>query len=713
MTDPVSSPSDNSDRSPQIQQNLEGNDNLAIGEMRGGIVIKHLTINDRIPTASLPPSNIVVQNLTQQEYRQRQVLLNKVKDAWVKGVLEKSLHARVSIELGLQERPDLVQQPFSDVAEFAAASGQALPEGTPATDVFDRLGSGRTLLIVGEPGSGKTIALLKLAADAIDRTEPDLRQQIPVVFNLSSWARKPQSIEQWLIQELLEKYQVSKALGKTWVESEALMLLLDGLDEVKAEQRNACVQALNQFMQTHGTTETVICCRIGDYQMLQDRLMLRSAICLQPLTATQIDLYFEQAGDRLSALKAVLPQDEELQELAKSPLMLSVMSLAYQDFTPEQLTVGGKIEDYRQRLFATYIDRMFQRRGTTQHYSREDTQRWLIWLAQRMTIAAQTMFLIERLQPSWLVNKKQRIQYLFKGYFACVLIYFLLNLLFCREGFNQDSMMYLLRIIPKIGSIKSIIFSIIFSIISGMFYSMYIPFMGDIKPIETLKWSYKNYKINLKKIDAFVRRGINRSSKLEHSEQNNPFALDQIVNNKEKNIVSTLSVSNYSRNHKNTSPIKSDVYWAVMLFSIPLFPILGGFHNSDIQFTEKPNQGISRSATNALTIGIFTFVVSSLIMTLVLWIGTGLSYESSFIAMLLGLNFGLISGFIFGGIACIQHFVLRFILYRNGYAPWNYARFLDYATKRLFLQKVGGGYIFIHRMLLEHFAEMSSEQEKR
>jgi hypothetical protein len=29
----------------------------------------------------------------------------------------------------------------------------------------------------------------------------------------------------------LEKYQVSKALGKTWVESEALMLLLDGLDE--------------------------------------------------------------------------------------------------------------------------------------------------------------------------------------------------------------------------------------------------------------------------------------------------------------------------------------------------------------------------------------------------------------------------------------------------------------------------------------------------
>jgi hypothetical protein len=68
-------------------------------------------------------------------------------------------------------------------------------------------------------------------------------------------------------------------------------------------------------------------------------------------------------------------------------------------------------------------------------------------------------------------------------------------------------------------------------------------------------------------------------------------------------------------------------------------------------------------------------------------------------------------GLHFGGSAVLRHFALRFTLYRKKYAPWNYARFLDYATDRLFLQKVGGGYIFIHRMLLEHFAEMSIEQK--
>ena len=35
--------------------------------------------------------------------------------------------------------------------------------------------------------------------------------------------------------------------------------------------------------------------------------------------------------------------------------------------------------------------------------------------------------------------------------------------------------------------------------------------------------------------------------------------------------------------------------------------------------------------------------------------------------------------------------------------PWNYPRFLDYAAERILLRKVGGGYIFTHRLLLEYF----------
>lgn len=69
-----------------------------------------------------------------------------------------------------------------------------------------------------------------------------------------------------------------------------------------------------------------------------------------------------------------------------------------------------------------------------------------------------------------------------------------------------------------------------------------------------------------------------------------------------------------------------------------------------------------------------------------------------------GLGAGLNSGLRYGGRACLQHLLLRLVLRHNGSAPWRYVAFLDYAAERIFLRKVGGGYIFIHRLLQEYFA---------
>jgi hypothetical protein len=70
--------------------------------------------------------------------------------------------------------------------------------------------------------------------------------------------------------------------------------------------------------------------------------------------------------------------------------------------------------------------------------------------------------------------------------------------------------------------------------------------------------------------------------------------------------------------------------------------------------------------------------------------------------MLLG---GLIP---YGGGEFIRHWTLRFLLWRYGYtpAPGQYVRFLDYATQRILLRRVGGGWIFIHRMIMEHITQL-------
>ncbi|MEM8860311.1 MAG: NACHT domain-containing protein, partial [Chloroflexota bacterium] len=599
----------------------------------------------------------------------------------------KSLHTKVLIELGLEERSEYVHNPLRKVEEFPANSEQAFPDGTTAADIFEDIGAGRTLLILGEPGSGKTVTLLKLAESLIARTENDLSQPLPVVVNLSSWAKQRKSIAEWLVQELYEIYGASKSLGKAWVDQEQLILLLDGLDEVDAKYRKDCVQALNQFIQEHGLTEMIVCSRIRDYQALSERLKLCSAICVQPLTSKQIDQFLEQVGESLAALKIALQQNRaELQSFASSPLILSIMSLAYQDYHAELLFTGAS-EDQHKQLFDTYIERMFMRRGTTQAYSREHTLCWLAWLAKRMMNASQTVFLIERLQPSWLPSKFNRVIYRL----ATVLIFGLaFGLLFGLIGGLNIGRSYF---DPIYGGHIGLISGLILGAIMGN--------SGDIKTVEMLKWSWPEAKISFHKglIGGLIIGAIL-----------GPI-LGQIVYSPVLEQISGIALG---QRHGLILGLISGLS-SGLLFGQAV-GLIGGFRGPEIQKSNISNQGIWKSAKNALIVEliiglsiILTWILSdgiifALLFAPISWIIYGITGWVDVLSS--GLIVTMLGGLICGGSACLRHFTLRLILYYQGNIPWNYSRFLDYATDRLFMQKVGGGYIFVHRMLLEHFAQM-------
>ncbi|MGK7899709.1 MAG: NACHT domain-containing protein, partial [Xenococcus sp. (in: cyanobacteria)] len=184
------------------------------------------------------------ETISRNEYRQRKTLLNKVKEFWIEGFLKHSLYANTAINLDLKSRPDEVLRPFEGLEEITVELDDSFEELQP-TDILRQTGQGKTLLILGDPGSGKTITLLQLAQKLVNQTEQDLTKPIPVVFNLSSWGQKQQTIDKWLIEEFKDKYQVPQTWSERWLEQQQLILLLDGLDEVRGEQRNACVKALN------------------------------------------------------------------------------------------------------------------------------------------------------------------------------------------------------------------------------------------------------------------------------------------------------------------------------------------------------------------------------------------------------------------------------------------------------------------------------------
>ncbi len=152
-----------------------------------------------------------------------------------------------------------------------------------------------------------------------------------------------------------------------------------------------------------------------------------------------------------------------------------------------------------------------------------------------------------------------------------------------------------------------------------------------------------------------------------------------------------------------------------------LWGLVEGLYSQDIESKTIVNQGIRRSAINAVFLGTIFVLIFGLIVGLFNLLPNTLLFKPPddrlIYAIKSGLAYGLFWGctvsIVRGGGACIQHFSLRLILYCNGISPWNYKRFLDYATELIFLQKVGGGYIFVHRMLMEHFAQMELEQKQR
>jgi hypothetical protein len=145
---------------------------------------------------------------------------------------------------------------------------------------------------------------------------------------------------------------------------------------------------------------------------------------------------------------------------------------------------------------------------------------------------------------------------------------------------------------------------------------------------------------------------------------------------------------------------------------------LKAFSYGEIETRAIPNEGIHRSARNAVVVALRFGLIGWLVIAWILALPIGLIKlvtggdvevsPSLSEVPLIGFHVGLIGSvmglMLGGGSACLKHVMLRLVLIRNGSTPWNYVRFLDYAAERILLRKVGGGYAFIHRMLLEHFA---------
>ncbi len=707
---------------------VQGNNNLML-------VIKELILGQQLAPVGNPA----------REHNQR-LLLADVKQE-VTARLRQSLHNTVLINLGKESQPQQVKRPWDAEIKIGLKPAVPLPETTTILEVFDSQEIAGKLLILGVPGSGKTTTQLELAQELIKKAEEQPDYPVPVLFNLSSWRDDRQSITEWLVAELKSKYGVSKKLGQEWVNNHQLLPLLDGLDELKPQRQELCVHAINQFFTGESKPRyLVVCSRSEEYSNYSTQLQLNGAIYLQPLTNNQICDYLTSIN--YIELWSTISSDLNLLDLVKTPLLLSITVLASQEISVDEWQHLTSTTNRLQYLLDAYLGRMLTRDINSRAYFKnktpnaKQTRMWLVWLAKQMQRESQTEFLIEEMQPNLLISKSQKINYrLILGLFFGVLI-----------GLSGGLMGYLIY-----GLNWGVIFGLVFGLMEGVKVGTNGSINGRliIKIIEKFIVSKKN-EFSIGRIAVLMGLffclmgglmgglilGLDMGL-MERLILGLVFGLMGGLFGLICGLFFGLSLRQNERQDLENIELKEKIIFrykneylilgllsglllglilalileqmdgligGLMFGLIPglIAGLIGVQPDVAIENKKSANQGIWKSAINSVFLGLMGVLIVGLIFAL----NAG---TMGLIRLLIALNFWIIGGIgiiavsvgmYCGGEACIQHFTLRLILYFNGYIPWNYARFLDYCTERLFLQRVGGRYRFIHKLLQDHFAKM-------
>ena len=166
-------------------------------------------------------------------------------------LLDASLRGITWMELGLSEHPNAVRNATTLLHQLPSHTERTFPAGTSILSVYDQ--AEEELLILGAPGAGKSILLLKLACDLIARADVYETALLPVIVPLTSWATSQEKVADWLVEQLDRIYGVTCELGCQWVEQGQLLPLLDGLDEMEEAARPLCIAAIHAYHVEHIT----------------------------------------------------------------------------------------------------------------------------------------------------------------------------------------------------------------------------------------------------------------------------------------------------------------------------------------------------------------------------------------------------------------------------------------------------------------------------
>jgi formylglycine-generating enzyme required for sulfatase activity/energy-coupling factor transporter ATP-binding protein EcfA2 len=204
----------------------------------------------------------------------------------------------------------------------------AAPE--PLLQVLARSALPMRVVLLGEPGGGKTTALELFSCDLLRGSKNAIASQarpLPILINVHNYAGESSLLP--LIRDALRQYGVLKL---SEAETELLLdhyncaILLDGLNEVGSGSRSAIGRALNRLATGHPEASIVASCRITDFGDFESDLTGFEILKLAEWRPDQIAQFLAMFADG-SAYVSVSELDRlDDPSILSNPFLLSLVT---------------------------------------------------------------------------------------------------------------------------------------------------------------------------------------------------------------------------------------------------------------------------------------------------------------------------------------------------------------------------------------------------
>jgi DNA polymerase III delta prime subunit len=580
------------------------------------------------------------------------------------------LRQAIRIDLELTHTPAAVPVELRLVEEHSLRRSERSAEDTIA-QIFKQTG-GR-LLILGDPGTGKSNLLHELARDLVRGARDDIGHPIPIILSLARWTlgERIRTLSEWIRDDLHELYGLTICDAMTLIRTDAIIPLLDGLDEVDETRRQQCVEAMNAYQSDRSLGRFAVCCRWEEYAQLMSvghedaattsKIKVRWAIRVERLSPSDVEREVSQTG--LEGVREILEADPELRSFVDTPLWLHVLFLGSLA-SPFSLDAGNP----RDRLYDNYVSHILIRRPEGVNPECTDGSkllRSLGWLATEMRGRNQTQFVLEDLSWPW-IRQRSNVS----------------NLGTPRQRPHEQPdptrkgrirAWQRLMFGSGVGALGGLAGGWIFGALVAALAAIRIE--GRIEAAERLHFEW--------------RKAISRW----------PFSL----------AYGGIFALAFAWLH---GPIAGAYVWiCAAIFEM----FQGGFQPRSGDGGLAPNRATMRSVQYAARVTFAGFIISSAAISATHWaVSRHLVSAVAQNALVDGARWIAFGAFILGGEKggwfAIRHYAVRSVLWRRGVMPAGYVRFLNESVERLFLIRRGGTYEFIHVTFRDYMAARHGTQ---